>query len=370
VVIGRIHCPGLDVLGRFTMSNGKTMIAPLPTDDTIQARWTSTPRDHTAEHDSSDDPTDERVFTVTMVALALAFIGISVYGLYKTNIVLILNQYINRILVYVLLLAGARFYRWRRAGRAVNLIRVTFWTLLFGTLYQFPMFIASRAPVGMKDSVLAGFDRALGIEVPQVLRFMDGLPALNRLLVICYNLLLLLMVVAIIVPPLCGRMRDAKEYVLAGVVSAIISLPLFSTFQAVGPWVHYGYDPLIRQDNYMETFRKLKAEGTFVMDIDYSDGLICFPSFHTILAVLAAVALRRVPIAGWAAGILASLIVISTVTTGSHYIIDVIAGFGVALLSIIIARIYSRAEAHWYRRTASGGLGAFVRFSNGIPITS
>src|SRR5262249_14367777 len=162
-------------------------------------------------------------------------------------------------------------YRWRRAGRAVNLIRVTFWTLLFGTLYQFPMFIASRSPLGMKDSVLAAFDRALGIEVPQVMRVMDGLPALSGFLVVCYNSLLLLMVRVTSVPPLCGRMRDAKEYVLAGVVSAIISLPLFSAFQAVGPWVHYGYKPLIKQENYMETFGKLKAQGPFVMDIDYSD---------------------------------------------------------------------------------------------------
>src|SRR5262249_24987312 len=157
--------------------------------------------------------------------------------------------------------------------------------------------------------------------------------------------------------PLCRRMRDAKEYVLAGVISAIISLPLFSAFQAVGPWVHYGYDPLTKQTNYMETYRDLKTEGTFVMDIDYSDGLICFPSFHTILAVLAAIALRRVPIAGWAASILASLIVISTVTTGPHYIIDVVAGIVVALLSVTMARMYSRAETHWYRRAAPGGSG-------------
>src|SRR5262249_26788118 len=148
----------------------------------------------------------------------------------------------------LLLLAGARFYYWRRAARAVNLIWITFWTLLFGTLYQFPMFIASRAPVGMKDATLAAFDRAMGIEVPQVLRLMAGFPILNRILAFCYNSLLLLMIIAIIIPPLCGRKKEAKEYVLAGVVSALISLPVFTILQAVGPWVHYGYHPLIRQD--------------------------------------------------------------------------------------------------------------------------
>jgi hypothetical protein len=339
------------------MIYSKTMIASASTDDALEMRWTAIPRGESAEQVSSDEPTDERVFTVTMTALALAFTGVSAYGLYQTNIAIQPHQYIPRISLYLLLLGGVGFYRWRRAGRATNLIRVTFWTLLFGTLYQFPMFIAARAPVGMKDGVLAACDRALGIEVPQVLRFMEGLPGLSRFLVYCYNSLLPLVMVAIIVPPLCGKMREAKEYVLAGVVSAIISLPLFAVFQAVGPWVHYGYEPLIRQVDYMETFRKLKAEGAFVMDINYSDGLICFPSFHTILAILPAVALWRVPYAGRAASILASLIVISTVTTGSHYLIDVVVGIGVALLSITIARIYSRTEARWYRQAAPGGSG-------------
>jgi membrane-associated phospholipid phosphatase len=142
----------------------------------------------------------------------------------------------------------------------------------------------------------------------------------------------------------CSSAGQAEEYVVAGVVSALIALPLFAVFQATGPWVYYGYKPFIDQANYMETLSKLKATGPFVPDINYSDGLICFPSFHTVLAILAARVLWSVPYIKLPAATLALLIVISTVTTGSHYVVDVVAGVGVAWLSILAANAYTQVE--------------------------
>lgn len=295
----------------------------------------------------------ERFFHVTMTVLALAFLGVSTFGLYATHIAIIPSQYAAKILIQCLLLLGAFFYRWRKAEKAVNLIMITFWTILFGLLYQFPMFIACRSQVPMSDSLLASADRAMGIEVPQVLQAMAPYPQLNRSLTTCYNLLLGLTGVAIIVPPLSGKMRQAKEYVFAGVVSALIALPLFAAFQALGPWVYYGYTPSIDQTKYMETFYRLKTDTIFVLDINYSDGLICFPSFHTVLAILAAKVLWSVPYVRLPAAVLASLIIVSTVTTGSHYLVDVIAGIGVALLSILAAKAYTRAETRRYHTSLS-----------------
>ena len=76
----------------------------------------------------------------------------------------------------------------------------------------------------------------------------------------------------------------------------------------------------------MRVFAALKVEEVFVMDLSYVNGLLCFPSFHTILAILAAVALWSIPYARWLSSLWAGLIVVSTVTTGWHYVIDVVAG--------------------------------------------
>jgi len=81
-----------------------------------------------------------------------------------------------------------------------------------------------------------------------------------------------------------------------------------------------------------------------VLDLAYRDGLICFPSFHTILAVLAGVALWSIPYLRWAAAALAALIVVSTVTTGTHYVVDVVAGLGVAFVAFGVAKGYTWLE--------------------------
>ena len=86
----------------------------------------------------------------------------------------------------------------------------------------------------------------------------------------------------------------------------------------------------------------LQAPGWFMIDFRYKEGLICFPSYHTILAVLAAAALSRVPYLCPTAFVWAALIVFSTVTTGSHYVVDVLAGLLVAAMLMNAAGTISR----------------------------
>jgi membrane-associated phospholipid phosphatase len=69
------------------------------------------------------------------------------------------------------------------------------------------------------------------------------------------------------------------------------------------------------------------------------DAIICFPSFHAIWAIFCAAALwgfrlLRLPVA-----LLSGMIVVSTVTTGWHYVSDVVAGVAVAGLSLVIANV-------------------------------
>ena len=84
-----------------------------------------------------------------------------------------------------------------------------------------------------------------------------------------------------------------------------------------------------------------------VIDIRRSAPLIAFPSWHVILAVISAYTLGNfrylaLPAAGWAI-----LVVLSTLSTGWHYAVDVIAGVLVAGAALACANIilhFSRYE--------------------------
>jgi membrane-associated phospholipid phosphatase len=287
---------------------------------------------------------NSKIFHLTMAMLALSFVAVSIVGLYYTNIEVQPRQFISKSGVLLSLLLAAAFYRWRGEEKLFNLITIVFWSLLFGSLHLLPMFVASRTGVELKDELLAGFDRAMGIEVPRVVGFVRSIPALNGLLTWCYGSLLFLMTAALMLPPLCGKMRAAKEFAVASVVSAMISLPLFAVLQALGPWTYYDYRPSIDHSSYLALFSKLRSDGPFTLDLSYRDGLITFPSFHTILAVLASAALFHIRYVRWPATCVGILIVISTVTTGTHYVIDVYAGIGIAFVSVLVARVFSRIE--------------------------
>ena len=94
----------------------------------------------------------------------------------------------------------------------------------------------------------------------------------------------------------------------------------------------------------MKVLFDLQASGWYVFD-SATAGLIALPSFHTVLAVLTGVALWAVPYVRWFGAALAALIVISTVTTGWHYVSDVLAGLALTLVAVAAARAYTQLEA-------------------------
>jgi hypothetical protein len=279
-------------------------------------------------------------FHLFMTVLAVAGAALCAWGLHAARMSVPPAQLLPRLALLGLLLGAAAFYRWRRLEKPVNLILMTFWAVFFSNLLLLPMYVAARQRPELCDALLARADAALGVEVPDVLRLVDRFPAVAGALAFVYGTLIFLMTMAVMLPPLFGRMDKAKEYALACLAAAAISMPIFAAFQALGPWSYYGYAPSPHQAESMRTFLALKTDGPIELDLSDLNGLICFPSFHTILAVLAAAALWPFPYLRWFAAVLAGLIVVSTVTTGWHYLADVAGGLLVAPASLALARGY------------------------------
>ena len=77
----------------------------------------------------------------------------------------------------------------------------------------------------------------------------------------------------------------------------------------------------------------LRAGNPSAFDLSRLQGLISFPSYHTVLAVLLTHAHRRskllIPIAA-----INGVMLLSIPLFGGHYLVDMIAGAAVALLAI------------------------------------
>jgi hypothetical protein len=79
----------------------------------------------------------------------------------------------------------------------------------------------------------------------------------------------------------------------------------------IGPWAGYHFTGAATQHACEASIIARRSGGTTI-----NGGIVCFPSFHVIWAILAAVALWRVKGLRTAASVAAALVVASTVTTG------------------------------------------------------
>jgi membrane-associated phospholipid phosphatase len=285
-----------------------------------------------------------RFFHGTMTVVVLIVLGVSMVGLPAAGIRIQPAQLLPKICLYLFILAGAAFYRYRRADQFVASLMIVFWMGLVSDLHVYPMFLAGRSGVEFSDELLVRLDRLIGLEVTDILRWLEPYPWIREWSEDVYFTLVFLMALAILGTTLLGRYRAAQEYVVSCVVAVLICFPIFAVFQAHGPWVYYGY-PAPMHDAYVQIFAALRSEETFTMDLGYANGLICFPSFHTILAMLAGLALRSVPYVRWVGLGWACLIILSTLTTGTHYVVDVVAGLGIGWICVLGGKAFSWFEA-------------------------
>jgi hypothetical protein len=208
------------------------------------------------------------------------------------------------------------------------------WALFLAATLPLLVLAAARLDMPLQDANLARLDQLFGISVPQIVswssRHWVG-AVVNR----TYTLLSPLMIISVFLPALTGKVKNAQLFVLGNLVAFAIGLPLFALLPAIGPW--YGY-------HVAATPHQIDCQAAILLfrapehQLTHLDAIICFPSFHVIWAIFCASALwgfrlLRIPVA-----LLSGMIVVSTVTTGWHYVSDVIAGIAVAWLSLAISK--------------------------------
>jgi hypothetical protein len=279
-------------------------------------------------------------FHIRLAYGSLAVLLVSFAGCRLTSIQTNVSGRMIAVVVGFAMVAPLPIY-WHDKGRTVlrEAALVLPWELLLAATLSFPVLIAARLRMPLQDTLFGRIDQSLGVNVPAIVAWADhhwlGV-AINR----SYPWLLPLLAVASFAPALTGKMKHAREFLLANLVAFAVGVPLFALLPAVGPWYYFHLAPNPAQAACWEQLLSLRDPGPYLFQ-EQAAGVVCFPSFHVVWAILCAAALWgfrpiRVPVA-----LLSTMIVASTLTTGWHYFSDVLGGIVVAAISIAIARIYA-----------------------------
>ena len=220
------------------------------------------------------------------------------------------------------------------------------WTLAIALLIVQAAPTAATFAFPLRDDLWRSLDVHLGISIPAIMSFSVEHQSLNRILTNCYDWSLHpLVVAAIFLPAVLGKRVAAQRFVLANALSFVVGLPFMLFLPAIGPWVGWHFAPSGPQQQCQATIEELR-QGSLLLKNAFG-GIVCLPSFHVFWAVVSAHALYPFRFLRYPAILLATLITISTMTTGWHYGVDVLAGLLMAALCTYVANVIICGRFRW-----------------------
>jgi len=239
---------------------------------------------------------------------------------------------------FVAVVGGLMF---RRLGHVRSASFLELVGLIYGQGLLSFLIIVPEIPLSRNfaDSALARIDRVLAFDW---VAFEQATRPYSSLMQIAYRSFEWQPGVVILALILACHDRRAWEFVTAAAVAAIITAILFPLAPAEGPFQHYNITPsnLFEEqwtNEIRPLFRQIKQAGLRDLGGKIITGLVSFPSYHAAAGLLftwAAWPLRRLR---WPIALLNLLMLLSALTIGCHYLIDLIAGLIVGAISVWVA---------------------------------
>jgi hypothetical protein len=193
-------------------------------------------------------------------------------------------------------------------------------------------YVVATLRMPMWDLQFARMDAALGFN------WMAGfaLVTSNRIAVYllehAYNSIFIQIFASIAYFAMVGRSDRNRELLWIGMLSALITTSLSGFFPALGPFLKADMPAWSR---VLVTIRDGSLSNLTLHDMT---GIVTFPSFHTVLAVLL-VYVHRPPLRSFVPfAILNGVMLVAIPFAGHHYLVDMIAGAGVAAISIAVVQ--------------------------------
>jgi hypothetical protein len=202
-------------------------------------------------------------------------------------------------------------------------------------------YLATAIGLPLQDKLLLAWDLALGLDFRDLLDVVNRHPKLISLLGPIYSSIGWQMMAIALVLPLLGRCRRAAEAMCAFILSLLATTCISALVPAIGvydvlqlsPTDYPHFDP----QGYAGTARDLPLlrSGTLrVLDLTRLVGVLTFPSFHAVSAILYMWAFWPITWLRPFAVLWNVAMIIATPLGGGHYFADVIGGVVVALIAI------------------------------------
>lgn len=199
------------------------------------------------------------------------------------------------------------------------------------------------------DPLLVQADRLLGFDWYNTMVAMASYPLLNEVFFRVYNMVLPQMAILLVILAWTGHVEQVYRYCLAVGIGALIAISIWATFPSLGAkslytlptWVESRLALSVTTQYGRELLALLHNGPGYITPADLR-GLIAFPSYHGVLALLLIWFARPVRWLFWPYLIINAIVLISTPVQGGHHLVDVLAALPVTALSLLLAGEFAK----------------------------
>ena len=181
-------------------------------------------------------------------------------------------------------------WHYRRVGQFRLCLSALLLLVLFSSGFVVLTYLAARLAPPLIDGCLAGCDARLGFSTANLAAWQGRHPAVGAILNAAYDSLLPQTAATVALLGLLGRRGPLEAFLRRMMLAAILVLAFFLLLPAVGPC---GASPSASQAHYLDHFLALRSGLRSGLSLADTEGLITFPSFHTVWALLLVAACPR-----------------------------------------------------------------------------
>ena len=225
---------------------------------------------------------------------------------------------------------------YRVSARSNRLADIGYYTtvwLVFSVLGCIFTYVAARVNLPLRDIEFAHFDALLGFDWYHWASFVVSHAKFELLLAIAYSTILPQTIGSVIYFSHIQRPDRNDDLLWTTMIAAMLTTVISALLPALGP--HF-------KGQYVEwsaTLAAIRDGSASTFSLEHLDGIIAFPSFHTVAAVLLVYS-HRPPVPSFSVILVLNLLMLLSVpAAGQHYLVDMISGAAVAAISIVAVRL-------------------------------
>jgi hypothetical protein len=218
--------------------------------------------------------------------------------------------------------------------------------LLFSAVGIVLSYLLARRDGPLWDPSFHQWDHALGFDWLSYVQWVDSHPMLTALLHLSYGSLIPQIIGLVLALGFTLRVAELRTVMLAAIMCGTICILISAFFPAVSNPAYLGitgrnFHHVNPWGGYVH-LADLKAlrDGSFAeLRLNAMQGIITFPSYHAGLSLvtLSGFWASRMTWLRWPGVTLAALTIAATPVDGGHYLVDVLSGLGIAVVSIAAA---------------------------------